>query len=211
MNEQLRKVMERMRKLKPSELEPLVKDYHEFFPKWDVFQRDTLIRLNGPVLQGVFLERQSRRAYQPMGFIRILAAPGGGGTPQRVLDSVDSRGHKRELPKMVEAIRREFVPSVDAPLVPEEVLELCEREAIPKSPEAYSLATLNAYLGHEERALYWCHRFPELIDEERLGMQEWDLERRDFLIKLEGWIQGGEVREQLEQVLQTERKKWGIA
>lgn len=211
MNERMKKVREQMRKLKLSELKPLLEDYHRFFPQWQVFQKDTLIRANGPVLQSIFFERQSHREYRPMGFVDVLTAPGGGWAPQRVLRSVQSRGHAYELPKMIEAMRREFVPSVDAPLVPEEVLELCEREAIPKSPEAHSLAALNAYLGHEERALYWCRRFPELIDEERLGMQEWDLERRDFLTKLEGWIQAGEVREQLEQVLQAERKRWGLA
>ena len=206
----MKKLKERMRKLKVSELKPLLEDYHGALPDWRVFEKDTLLRVTGPVLQGIFLERQRHREYRPMGFVATLVAPGGGGL-DRVLPSVQARGHAHAFPKMIEALRREFVPSVDAPLVPEEVLELCEREAIPKSPEAYSLAALNAYLGHEERALYWCRRFPELIDEERLGMQEWDLERRDFLNKLEGWLQAGEASEQLEQVLQAERKKWGLA
>lgn len=145
-----------------------------------------------------------------MGFVRVLVAPGGGGL-DRVLPSVKARAHAHQLPKMIEAMRREFVPSVDAPLVPEEVLELCEREAIPKSPEAYSLAALSAYLDHHDRALYWCHRFPELVDQLAHGWQKWDVEQGDFLKKLESWIQAGEAREQLEHVLQAERKKWGLS
>ncbi|MCP4593040.1 MAG: hypothetical protein GY842_20085 [bacterium] len=209
MNERMKESKEQWRKLKPSELKPLLEDYHRVLPQWVAFQKDALIRANGPVLQSIFFERQSHREYRVLGCVRILVAPGGGGL-DRVLPSVQARGHAHAFPKMIEALRREFAPSVDAPLVPEEVLELCEREAIPKSPEAHSLAALNAYLGHEERALYWCRRFPELIDEERLGMQEWDLERRDFLNQLEGWTQTGKTREQLDLVLQHERQKWGL-
>jgi len=204
------KLKEQMRKLKVSELKPLLEDYHGALPDWRVFEKDTLIRVTGPVLQGIFLERQTHREYRPMGFVEILVAPGGGGL-DRVLPSGQARGHAHQFPKMLEAMRREFVPNVDAPLCPEEVLELYEREAIPKSPEAYSLAGLNAYLGHHDRALYWCRRFPELVDQLHLGWQKWDLERRDFLTKLEGWIQAGDVREQLERVLEAERKRWGLA
>ena len=50
--------------------------------------------------------------------------------------------------KVLKAIRQEIVPSVDGPLVAEEALELYEQPANPpRSPDAYSLAPLNAYLG----------------------------------------------------------------
>ncbi len=129
----------------------------------------------------------------------------------RILCAVEIGAHTHLLPKMIESMRHQFIPNIEAPLDPNEVLELYEREAIPTGPEAYSLAALNAYLGHEERALHWCRRFPELVDELPYGWAEWDVERGDFLEKLHGWIKAGEVREQLDRVIQAERQKWGLS
>ncbi len=206
----MKKTLQRMRKLRASELALVMQDYRQHLAGWRLIGQDCLGREQGPVLQVIGFERHSWRAYRPMGFVRILVAPGGGGL-NRLLLSLELGLHAHQMLKMLEAMRREFIPSIDAPLVPEEVLELCEREAIPSSPEAYSLAALNAYLGHYDRALCWCRRFPELVDPRHLGWQEWDIEQRDFLVKLEAWIHAGEAREQLEPVLEAERKKWNLA
>ncbi|MCP4247701.1 MAG: hypothetical protein GY778_11685 [bacterium] len=210
MNERLRKITERQRKLKLAELKPLLQDYHKIIPEWDIHKSDTLFRAVGPALQLVYFERSASRTYRPMACVRILAAPGGGGL-DRHLEPVRLRAHSYMLPKMIEAMRHEIVPSIESPLEPNEVLDLCEREAIPKSPEAYSLAALNAYLGDEQRALYWCGRFLELVAQAPYGWAEWDVERGDFLKILEGWIMAGEVREQLDKVVQSERQKWGLS
>jgi hypothetical protein len=205
----MRKLRERSRKLKPVELRPFVHDYEQQLPGWRAFRGDCLGRAHGPVLQVIGFQRLSYRTYRPSGYVRVLVAPGSG-VLHRVLRSSDARGHAHNLPKVVEAIRRDVVPGVDAPLIPEEVLELLEREAIPKSHEAYTLAALHAHLGHDERALYWCQRFPDLVDQLGLGWQKWDHERGDFLRDLEQWIDAGEAQSRLECVLEDERKKWGF-
>jgi hypothetical protein len=108
-------------------------------------------------------------------------------------------------------MRREFVPSMDLPLDVPEVLDLYEKKAAPSDPQAFSLAALNAYLGRDERAVYWCAQFPKLIDRLGIEWQEADRKRSAFLQDLETWIRNGEAREQLERVLQEERRKWGLA
>jgi hypothetical protein len=115
---------------------------------------------------------------------------------------------------VVEAIHREFVPKVDEPLFAEEVLKLYEREALPTDAEAHSLAPFNAYFSYKDRALYWCDKFKQLLDDKTrqgLTLQDFDYKNLAFINELEKWIKSGNVQEQLERVLQEERRKWGLA
>jgi hypothetical protein len=128
---------------------------------------------------------------------------------------INRRQDREYRPRVLEAIRADFVPSVDRPLVAEEVLKLYEQQSVPETTgAAYSLAALNAYLGHEERALHWCSQHTKLLDEKtRNGFPWHELEHKQqaFLQDLEKWIKGGEAKQQLEHVLQEERRKWGLA
>jgi hypothetical protein len=198
------------------ELQPIMGFYHAKFPTWRVVREDTLIREAGPVAQGITFERLSSGDYRPTGHIRVLVAPGefwflelsqNLSKPRQI----NRRQHPEFRDRVVEAIRAEFMPSVDRPLVVEEVLELYEHEANPpRSPDAYSLAPLNAYLGHDERAMHWCSRFTQLVNEVGNPWQDFDYKRRAFLDQLEQWLQAGEAKQQLERVLQEERRKWGL-
>jgi hypothetical protein len=128
--------------------------------------------------------------------------------------SLNRRQDREFRGRVAEAIHAEFIPCVDRPLVADEVLRLCERQALPTSGQAYSLAPLNSYLGHDERALYWCSKHAELLgDKMRQGLPWHDLEysQQAFLNQLESWIKSGDAKLQLERVLQAERRKWGLA
>jgi hypothetical protein len=103
------------------------------------------------------------------------------------------------------------VPSIDQPLDAADVLTLYEQRAVPTSAEAYSLAPLNAYLGNDRRASYWCSRFTELVNSTGNPWQSFDYKRRDFLDQLENWLQAGDAKRQLERVRQEQRLKWGLA
>jgi hypothetical protein len=200
-----------------TELRAIVEFYHAHFPTWNVIEKGTLVREDGPVAQAITFERLSGGDYRPTGHIHVLIVPADHWyfeLPQDLNIQVRhiSRRQDREFrPQVLEAIRAEFVPNVDRPLVAEEVLKLYEEKAYPSSPEAYSLAALNAYLGHNERALYWCSRFAELVNEGSKPWQDFDLKRRGFLEQLEIWIREGGAKQQLECVLQEERRKWRLA
>jgi hypothetical protein len=205
----------KFRRITLKELEPVVQYYQSQLPGWTLIRRATLVRMNGPVLQGITFDRLSYGAYRPVGYIRILTAPevrGGMELPQ-FLDakmSIRLGEHERVREKIVDAMRHEFAPNITRPLDPFEVLKLCERKAIPTSPEAYSLATLNAYLGKKERALYWCSRFNKLVDALKRPWGDEDKERRAYLDLLEKWISEGTEKQHLEEVMQREREKWSI-
>jgi hypothetical protein len=191
--------------------------YHSAFPNWKIVRNDTLVREDGPVLQGITFDRLSGGDYRPIGHIRVMVAPEDVWGYELTQDlnikvrHIERRAHEMLKNKVVEAIHAEFVPRVDQPLHAQEVLNLYEQRAVPTSPEAYSLAPLNAYLGNDSRALYWCSRFSELVDAVSNPWQDSDYKRRAFLDQLEKWLQAGNAKQQLERVLQEERRKWGLA
>ncbi len=199
------------------ELRPIMEFFHANFSTWRVVRDDTLVREAGPVAQGITFERLSSGDYRPTGHIRVLVAPGDFWfleLPQNLSKprQINRRQHPEFRDRVVEGIRAEFVPRVDRPLIAEEVLELYEREANPpRSPDAYSLAALNAYLRHDDRALHWCSRFTELVNKLGNPWQDFDYKRRAFLDQLEQWLKAGEAKQRLECVLQEERRKWGLA
>lgn len=205
----------RYKRLTVTELKAIVEFYHEYFPAWKVIEKGTLVREDGPVAQAITFERLSGGEYRPTGHIRVLVVPEdvwGFELPQRISKNhaINRRQDREYRRRVLERIRAEFVPSVDQPLVAEDVLKLYEEQAYPSSPEAYSLAALNAYLGHDDRALYWCSRFSELVNQSANPWQDFDLKRKAFLDQLESWIKGGTTKEELEKVLQEERRKWGL-
>jgi len=197
------------------ELQPIVADYHRAFPDWHLLEGEVLGRESGPLLQVIGFERLSGGDYRPSCAVFYLCVPDrdGGFGPQWLnikVRVIHPRAHASLRDKAVEAIHKEIVPNVDAPLDPEQVLAMHETSNPVRSPDAHHLAALNAYLGHDERALYWCARFTELVNSHGLGWQDFDYKRRAFLDQLEQWLNAGEARRQLERVVQEERRKWGL-
>lgn len=209
--------MTRQRKpLTLKELAPIVQDYHRAFPAWHILERTLIARESGPVMQGIGFQCLSTGSYRPISSIYYLCVPnrdGGYGVQflKHPVQDIDPRNHDRKRDEVIEAIHREVVPSVDTPLVPEQILAMHEAASPMRSPDACHVAFLNACLGHDERALHWCERFPELVNQHGLGWQDFDHKRQDFLETLKQWIQAGEARHQLEHVVQEERRRWGLA
>jgi len=206
--------------IKLKDLKRIVKDYQSFFPDWKILGGDTLVRENGPVLQGILLDRSANDIYRPTGFIRVLTVPKHphvlelpqrlrypNGAPDR---RVRLKNHERERDEIVRELRRQIVPPIDRPLVVLEVLELYEREAIPTAAEAYSLATLRAYHGYEVEARRWCLRFRELLEKIKPYWDESVYAEVDFINSMEHWLDKGEAKQQLEQVIEAERRKLGL-
>ena len=207
------------KRLTVTELRKIVEFYHAQFPNWKVIDKGTLVREDGPVAQGIVFERLSAGDYRPTGHVRVLVAPEDAWAlelSQRLSIKLRQISRGQDTPEfrgcVVQAIRAEFVPSVEAPLVAEDVLALYEKQALPTDAEAYSLAPLNAYFGREERAIYWCDVFRRLLENRgEYALQDFNKKRQTFLNQLEQWLHAGEAKAQLERVLQDERRQWGLA
>lgn len=200
-----------------AELRPIMEFYHAHFPSWRIVKENTLVREVPPIVQGITIDRLSGGDYRPVGHIRVLVAPvpfWGFELSQHLnvkLREIDRRRHPIVKEQVVAAMRAEFLPKLDEPLVAEEVLNLYEDQALPTHGEAYSLAALNAYLGHDARARYWSAKCKELMAKPGRIPHELDAERLAYLDQLDVWLEHGEARPQLERVLQDERGKWGLA
>ena len=204
------------------DLKRITEDYHSrYFPDWKVIDFDMLARESGPILQAIVLDRSSDDIYRPTGCLQVLTAPRGGRggmeLPQRLKRPNGSSGryvrlqsHEKKRDETVEALRQQIVPSIERPLVVSEVLELYEREAIPTAPEAFSLATLRAYLGYNQEARKWCAKFKELQEQRREHWSEITHQQLDLITSLEQWLDEGTARQHLEEVLQEERRKLGL-
>jgi hypothetical protein len=207
----------RLRKqLTTKELHTYVEDYHRAFPSWHVLEDEILARDSGPILQIMGFERLSTGDYRPTFGIYYLCVPDRDGTFGHQWLSgrvriIRPRAHASLRDKVVEAIHKEVIPSVDQPLKPSDILAMHEAYKPIRSPDAHRLAALNAYLGNEERAIHWCHRFPELVDSHGLGWQDFDKKRLVFLESLEHWIKVGEAKQQLVRIVDSERKNWGLS
>ena len=208
--------MSRIRKrLTDSELRPFMADYHRAFPAWQLLLPGLIARESGPLLQIIALERLSTGSYRPTCGVYYLCVPDRDGSlgPQWLnikVRVVDPRAHDRLRDGVIEAIRRESVPSVDEQLQPEQVLAIHEGREPIRSPDAHHLAALNAYVGRSDQALYWCNRFPELVNQHGLGWQDFDHKRQAFLTNLKQWIKAGQAKEQLDHIVQAERRQWGL-
>lgn len=208
--------MTRVRKLLSlKDLQPIVQDYYRSFPDWKLLEREVIARESGPLLQVFGFQRLSTGGYRPVFGIHYLCVPNrdasfGVQFLQRPLQDIDLHVHDLKRDKVVNAIFQEVVPSVSAPLVPEQVLAMHEGTTPIRSPDAFALAALNGYLGHIDRALHWCDRFPKLVEQLGLGWQEFDIKRKDFLDSLKLWIEMGQSKIQLDRVLTDERRKWGL-
>lgn len=205
-------------RLTTRELNPIIAFYHTQLPSWKIIQKDILAREDGPIAQGIAFERLSGGEYRPIGHIHVLVAPAEHWYLEMPQDlnikvrQINRRQHPEFRDRVIEAIRAEFVPHVDAPLIAEEVLSLYERELNPpRSLDAYSLAAFSAFLGQNDRAIYWCLRFTELVNASGATWLDCDYKRREFLDRLESWIKAGTAKVELQKVLLDERHKWGLA
>ncbi len=196
-----------------SELKAITRDYLSAFPSWHLVTKHCIGREVNPILQQIWFEALRTGAYRPMAAIHVLCAPEAGGLVQMLsikYQSIYPKNHAQMRDRVIDAMKREFVPSIVEPLVPTDVLQLYESKQILKSPDAHALAGFNAYLGRWERALYWCREFPKLVEAIGHGWQPWDREQGAYLRVLEEKSASGTATEWLEGVISQERRRLGL-
>jgi hypothetical protein len=204
-------------RLTKAEIRSIVRYYNSKLPQFEVLGHDMLVRSDGPVVQGISFERMSAGAYRPTPHVRVMVAPENVwcfelSEPLSIKFRVTERLHdtSSHRDQVVAAMMAEVVPRLDQPLRAENVLELYERMAVPNFSQAYSLAALNAYLGRDLRALFWCDEYIRLVEGNPFGWYDEVVRMRDYLSQLREWIRAGESRRQLDRVLEAERLKWGL-
>lgn len=180
-------------------------DYLQAFPTWRVLDRHELVRLDGPVLQGVCFQGSSSDDYRPTSFVRILCKPYSDRShltgalelatfltyKNGASRSVELRNHVQERDDVISEMKRQFLPRMDLPLRAEDVLLLYEDSAVRTEPQCASLAFLNAYFGRMARAALWCQKGIQLATQPYWRDIEWTQVVKRDLEQLLAWIASG--------------------
>lgn len=204
-----------IKKITQSELGAIVADYHRLLPGWQQIGADAVARADGPLMHCVGFECLRGGDYRPMNFVRALVTPEPAAgffhqIPQSWPLTLLPRQHEEYYRRMFENMKHEFRPSITEGFDALKMLDLCDEDAVPKSSQAYALAALNAYVGREDRARYWCSRFPKLVDGVAYPWQPLDHQQKAFLDLLVGWLDTGEAKVRLQEILKDRRKKEGF-
>lgn len=202
------------------QIKKVTKDYHSYFPDWVIIDKNTMVRENGPVLQGIVFDLSSRDIYRPTGFIRILTAPKTkgamelaqrlrypNGAPDR---SVKYKNHLNEIDEIVQELHSQIIPSIDQPLEVSAVLDAMLSRVTPTGPMAYSLASLYMYLEHDTQAMVWVDRYQVYLEERGEFISDTDIKREQFLVTALSWLNEGTEKTHFEKIIQSERRKIGV-
>lgn len=175
--------------------------YREKFAEWDVESDVVLVRAVGPIKQRIAFEALRSGAYRPSCSITVTGPPDGAQVLIRFLDikhrEVLPREHAVKCPLVLKAMEEQFQPGVRDSLNAAEVLRLAEEEVVRDRIEnvnhSCALATLNAYVGNNDRALWWCDRLESQLASTGRTPADWELRKRDFTRHLRNAVQRGET------------------
>ncbi len=194
-----------IKRLTKKQLVGYLQDYRDAFPDWDVLHGVMLSRSSGPVTQHVSFEALRSGGYRPLHTLSVVGPPGAGQMLAEHLDvhnrQVRPRDHERMRPRVIQAIKGQFLPTADGPLVPAEVLERCEgrtvAEGITNAQVFTALAALNVHVGHIDKGLAWCEGSDALLENWGGRLADWQVQLASFNPQFREAIQAGTGRELL--------------
>ena len=188
-----------MKRMTVTTARPIVGDFARWLKGWTRVERDRVVRVVGPLAQGVWVDRLRTGEYRPTFFVRVLAVPCAKGSMHWAqfltgrVKQVEGAQHEKLFGEIVGVAEREVFPSVTGKLEPQSVLLGLEERCTPNPAGAVALAALAAFLNEEGARLKWQRVFWKLL-KSRFASSRNDWEKRYGVVmnKLEA---GGEDRE----------------
>lgn len=205
-----------MKRISVSELKKIYADYRNWLDSsWQSQGLDKFLRVTGPVCQGLWLDRFRSGYYRPTFFLRVLITPRAkGGADYLQFLSVlhgefDLRQHKDRFDDITNEASCTVFPSLKAPLSPDDVFDGLVDRVSPTPAQAVSLASLAAYLGHENEFLKWKECFWMLLETSYSSSKNaYSEQYGDFLDALN--LHVGEWPEYLEKIIAEQKVIEGI-
>lgn len=182
--------------------------YRDTFPNWTVEHEATLTRTTWPIKQIIDFQALRSGAYRPSCVVAILPAPENCHLLNKWLDikhrEILPREHPTKWPMVLAAMDEQFLPPIRMPLDVAHVLKLAEDEAVRDSivnvNYSCGLATLNAYVGKLDRAIWWCDRLEDQLATLGRNPADWELRKGAFTRQLRDAI-GDDRADQFLQML----------
>lgn len=186
--------------------------FAEQLPSWEDVGKDTLIRHDGIVGQQLWFDRLRTGEYRPTLSLQVFVAPssvGGTGATVEFLSikrrQITMKSHEAMFNSVLKGLRKDITLPVDAPITPECVKTLIEKNAAPNLAESFCLACLSAYLGEPRQFEKWLKSFNTIST----LINQISPERRAFLNSLEIQMTRGTAIETLRAVAKVELIKAG--
>lgn len=190
-------------------LREFVKAYAPAFPEWKFVDKEYFIRIEGPIAQVIGFEALRSGAYRPMSAIHILVAPRAGMLHQfldvKNREILATEHNDKKVAQIIKVMEEQFIPAIRYPLVPNEVLQICESLATDRIKDACGLAALNASCGNKERAMHWLDVLARLTEQLEHELYDWEQECVAFGSELQHQIESGNERIFLDKVCDAEK------
>ena len=210
MNEKQATLLKKYTPMTKGQLKAVVAEYAARFPEWTIYVDGTaFVRRSGPIQQMIWFQKMRSASYRPSHGIRALVLPE---AHIRMLPQLPFRpstvtytSHEKRMAEMLNAMERQFRPDIRKALDIAEVLALCEAEAqsMPDTTNNMAmLAILNAWLGHDTDALYYCERMQHCPLPKLAPMPEWEEAMQAFGRNLAKAVRVGSAKEFLEAAVQ---------
>lgn len=173
---------------KPTQIEirSVVKDYHAFFPDWQLAKSGWgFYRISGPVMQQLGFVELSGLRYRPQHGVRCLPAlahPSITDLMSVKFDSIRIKFHNdKKVLGCVTEMKERFVPALDRPIDLEEVIdESLRRQPIELAGTWASIAALCASAERLDEALRYCTLVHQMKEPDLAPIPEWEVEFRNF-------------------------------
>lgn len=180
--------------------------YRDKFPDWEVRHDVVLVRSVGPIEQHIAFQALRAGSYRPSCSVVVKGPPDGAQLLFRLLDikheQVFPREHDSKWSQVLKAMEEQFLPPIRKPLDVADVLQLAEGEAVRDKIEninhSCGLATLNAYVGNVDRAVWWCDRLESQLANLGRDPADWELRKSDFARQLRDAVRRGEATDFLQ-------------
>lgn len=203
-----------MKKMTLSDLKPIFSDYANWLKDWQTVGKDKLIRVNGPIAQGILLDRLRTGHYRPTNFLQVLTLPKKSGVVlmQHIRRAVDPRNHSRVFDEIKKEAPREVFPPLNQSLDLDSSYSGLVARITSNPAQLVSMASLAAYFGDVPTYKQWKSSFFEELDLRFSSTKDkWIADYGNFLNALDDGLETGTCKSYLDQVIDENMKAEGYA
>lgn len=207
-----------MGKITISQLKAILGDFARWLQSWQKLGEDNLVRVEGPILQGLWLDRLRTGEYRPTFYVRILTVPRKkGGMDLMQFLSIKNRAikpslHEELFSKIQKEAELEIVPSISKSLNVDDVYNELERRAAPNPAQVAALASLALYRGQEKVFHQWKSTFFEILDTKFKSSKKRYLDAYEsFFADASASINDSTSQKFMEHIIRQQKEEEGIA
>ncbi len=200
-----------MKKMTLSELQPIFSDYANWLEGWQPVGKDKLVRVDGPIAQGLWLDRLRTGQYRPTVFVQVLSIPNKSGVVllNHLKRAVDPRNHGSQFSNIKSEANRDTFPSLKKPLDAKACYAGLEQRISNNPAQLVCVASLAAFFGDASRYQSFKAAFFHELDNRFVSTKDkWMADYSSFIAELDAT---DDARSHLQPIIDANMKSEGYA